>query len=247
LAALISIPYSYRAPAVFIETNVRGTLNILEAARTVGPACVVHTSTSEVYGTPQSLPITEDYPLRAPSPYAASKIAADKLAESYACSFGVPIATLRPFNTYGPRQSARAVLPTILTQLLAGRNPLRLGSLHPRRDLTFVSDTVDGFLRAGDCPAAIGRVVQLGTGRSVSVQELVAHACEVVGRRVEVEVQSDRVRPDQSEVQELLADNSHAKRLLGWEPTVTLEDGLARTAEWLRAHLNRYKVDRYSV
>lgn len=247
LAALISIPYSYRAPAAFIETNVRGTLNVLEAARTVGPACVVHTSTSEVYGTPQNLPIREDHPLRAQSPYAASKVAADKLAESYACSFGVPVVTLRPFNTYGPRQSARAVLPTILTQLLASRNPIRLGSLHPRRDLTFVSDTVEGFLRAGDCPAAIGRVVQLGTGRSVSVKELVAQACEVVGRRVEVEVQSDRVRPDQSEVQELLADNAYAKRLLGWQPTVSLEDGLVATTEWVRRHLARYKSDEYAV
>ena len=247
LAALISIPYSYRAPAAFLETNVRGTLNVLEAARTLRPACVVHTSTSEVYGTPQSLPIREDHPLRAQSPYAASKIAADKLAESYACSFGVPVVTLRPFNTYGPRQSARAVLPTILTQLLAGRNPIRLGSLHPRRDLTFVSDTVEGFLRAGDCPAAIGRVVQLGTGRSVSVKELVAQACEVVGRRVEVEVQSDRVRPEQSEVLELLADNTYAKQLLGWEPTVSVEDGLVATTEWIRAHLARYKADQYAV
>jgi NAD dependent epimerase/dehydratase len=247
LAALISIPYSYRAPAAFVETNVRGTLHVLEAARALKPACVVHTSTSEVYGTPQSLPIREDHPLRAQSPYAASKIAADKLAESYGCSFGVPIVTLRPFNTYGPRQSARAVVPTILTQLLAGRNPLRLGSLHPRRDLTFVSDTVEGFLRAGDCPDALGRVVQLGTGRSFSVQELVAHACEVVGRRVEVEVQSDRVRPEQSEVQELLADNTYAKQLLGWQPTVSLEDGLVATTEWFRTHLARYRADQYAV
>lgn len=247
LAALISIPYSYRAPAAFFETNVRGTLQVLEAARVVKPACVVHTSTSEVYGTPQSLPIREDHPLRAQSPYAASKIAADKLAESYVCSFGVPIVTLRPFNTYGPRQSARAVLPTILTQLLAGRNPIRLGSLHPRRDLTFVSDTVDGFLRAGDCAAAIGRVVQLGTGRSVSVKELVALACGVVGRRVEVEVQPDRVRPDESEVQELLADNAYAKRLLGWQPTVPLEDGLVATTEWIQRHLAQYKTYQYAV
>ena len=247
LAALISIPYSYRAPGAFIETNVRGTFNVLEAARVVKPTCVVHTSTSEVYGTPEILPIREDHPLRAQSPYAASKIAADKLAESYGCAFDVPIVTLRPFNTYGPRQSARAVLPTILTQLLAGRNPLRLGSLHPRRDLTYVSDTVEGFLRAGDCPAGIGHVVQLGTGRNVSVGELVALACANLGCRPSVEGQAERVRPGQSEVQELLADNSYAKQLLGWQPTVSLEDGLVATTEWLRTHLGRYKTDQYSV
>lgn len=247
LAALISIPYSYRAPETFLETNVRGTLNVLEAAREVKPACVVQTSSSEVYGTPSSVPIREDHPLRAQSPYAASKIAADKLAESYACSFGVPVVTLRPFNTYGPRQSARAVLPTILTQLLTHQDPLRLGSLHPRRDLTFVSDTVEGFLRAGDCPAAIGRLVQLGTGQGVSVEELVAYACNAVGRSAQVTVEPERVRPEHSEVQELLADNTFAKQLLGWEPRVSLEKGLAITTEWFRHHLARYKADRYSV
>ena len=247
LAALISIPYSYRAPAAFVETNVLGTLHMLEEARTHKPNCMVQTSTSEVHGTPFTLPIREDHPLRAQSPYAASKIAADKLAESYAMSFGVSVVTLRPFNTYGPRQSARAVIPTILAQLLSRRNPLRLGSLHPRRDLTFVSDTVEGFIRAGDCPAALGRVIQLGTGRSVSVEELVNLAYEVVGWRAPVEVQPGRVRPDQSEVQELLSDNANAKRLLSWEPTVSLEDGLTATADWVREHLDRYKVDQYMV
>ena len=247
LGAVISVPYSFASPVEFAATNALGTLYVLEAARDAGVGRVVHTSTSEVYGTARYVPIDEGHPLQAQSPYAASKIAGDKMAEAFHLAFGLPVVTIRPFNTYGPRQSSRAVVPTILTQLLSRQNPLRLGSLHPRRDLTYVSDTVEGFLRAGECPAAIGQVVQLGIGRSVSVEELVRLSSDLVGWRAPVEVQPGRVRPNQSEVHELLSDNANAMRLLSWEPSVSLEQGLAKTADWIREHLDRYKVDQYMV
>lgn len=245
LAALIAIPYSYEAPLSFIETNVNGTYNVLEAARRLGVQRVVHTSTSEVYGTPDSLPITEDHPLKGQSPYSASKIAADKLCEAWACSYDVPVVVVRPFNTFGPRQSARAVIPTLLGQLLAGVSELRLGSLHPRRDFTFVSDTVDGFVRAGEADLEPGEVIQLGSGSTVSVGELVERAARAVGSTVSVVEDPARVRPERSEVQVLLSDPSRAAARLGWKAEVGLDEGLVRTVEWLRPRIDPERALRY--
>jgi UDP-glucose 4-epimerase len=247
LAALISIPYSYQAPESFVDTNVRGTLNVLMAARRHGNVRIIHTSTSEVYGTPETIPITESHPLRAQSPYAASKIAADKLAESFYHTYELPVTVLRPFNTYGPRQSARAVLPTVLTQLLSGCREIRLGALWPRRDLTFVSDTVEGFVRAAMVDEAIGRTVQLGTGQDLSIEELVKLTMNVLGRRAEVVCEHERLRPANSEIERLVSDPSLALQLLGWHPTVSLEDGILRTAEWLSGHLQCYLTGQYLV
>jgi NAD dependent epimerase/dehydratase len=235
LAALISIPYSYAAVESYLDTNVRGTMHVLEAARAAGVRRLIQTSTSEVYGTPEALPIRETHPLSAQSPYAASKVAADQLALAYQRSFGVPVVVLRPFNTYGPRQSPRAVLPTMLRQLIAGRREVRLGRLDPRRDLTFVTDTVDGFVRAAVAPGIDGRTIQLGTGRSESIGELFAIACRLLGVDAQVVEDAGRVRPDASEVMVLESDPSLARELLGWSATTSLEEGLARTIEWLRA------------
>ncbi len=245
LAALIAIPYSYQAPSSYVDTNISGTLNVLVAAQSKGIR-VVHTSTSEVYGTPHSVPITESHPLQAQSPYAATKIAADKLAESFYCSFDLPVTVLRPFNTYGPRQSARAVLPTILTQLIAGKKEIRLGALWPRRDLTFVDDTVDGFIKAATRDEAIGRTVQLGTGRDISIGDLVKLAIVTLKVDAEVVSEDERMRPEKSEVGELLSDRSLAAEILGWTPRVSLEQGIETTAEWLKGNLVHYNVDRYS-
>jgi UDP-glucose 4-epimerase len=241
LAALIAIPYSYAAPESFVDTNVRGTLNVLEACRRHGVKRLIHTSTSEVYGTPATLPIRETHPLQAQSPYAASKVAADQLAISYHASFEVPVTVLRPFNTYGPRQSTRAVLPTILTQLMAGRTEVELGRLDPRRDMTYVTDTVDGFVRAASAPGAVGQTIQLGTGRSLSVREIFDAACAALGVRAEVRQDPRRLRPDASEVLVLESDPTRAREVLGWQAEVGVEDGLARTAAWLKAHAERYR------
>lgn len=247
LAALIAIPYSYAAPESFVDTNVRGTLNVLEASRRAGCRRLVHTSTSEVYGTPETLPITEEHPLQGQSPYSATKIAADKLCEAYYRSFGFPVVTLRPFNTYGPRQSARAVLPTILAQLHFGRNEIKLGRLDPKRDLTFVSDTVEGFLLAGLAGDVEGEVIQLGTGRSVSIAELFDLACQVTGCAARVVLDSDRVRPDQSEVEVLLSEPAKAAKLLDWKARCSLEEGVQRTSDWVAEHLELFDADRYHV
>jgi UDP-glucose 4-epimerase len=247
LAALIAIPYSYVAPESFIDTNVKGTLNVLEGVRRAACRRVVHTSTSEVYGTPAVLPIREDHALIGQSPYSASKIAADKLCEAYHRSFGLPVVTLRPFNTYGPRQSTRAVLPTLLVQLLAGKSQVTLGRLDPRRDLTFVSDTVEGFVRAGLAADVDGAVIQLGTGRAVSVGELFETACRILGVNARVVQEEARVRPDASEVMVLLSDPSRAREKLGWSPAVSLEDGLMRTARWIEQHRHLYDPERYHV
>jgi UDP-glucose 4-epimerase len=241
LAALIAIPYSYIAPESFVDTNVRGTLNLLEGARTRGVGRVVHTSTSEVYGTPSTLPIRETHPLQAQSPYAATKVAADQLALSYHLSYGVPVTVLRPFNTYGPRQSARAVLPTILWQLLSGKREIALGRTDTRRDLTYVGDTVDGFCRAALADGAVGRVVQLGTGRAVSVAELFEAACRALAVEATIVEDAARLRPDASEVLVLQSDPSLAGELLGWRPSVSLEEGLRRTADWISAHRDLYR------
>ncbi|MEW6719247.1 MAG: SDR family NAD(P)-dependent oxidoreductase [Thermodesulfobacteriota bacterium] len=247
LAALIAIPYSYAAPESFVDTNVKGALNVLEGVRRAGCRRMVNTSTSEVYGTPEAVPIRETHPLQGQSPYSASKIAADMLCEAYHRSFGIPVATLRPFNTYGPRQSTRAVLPTMLVQLLSGRREVRLGRLDPKRDLTFVADTVEGFVKAAEAEGVDGETIQLGTGRTVSVGELFDIACRTLGIRAEVLREEARMRPDNSEVMLLLSDPSKAKRLLGWEAAVPLEQGIARTARWLESRAHLYDPERYHV
>ena len=245
LAALIAIPYSYVAPRSYVDTNVTGTLNVLEAVRRHGTPRLVHTSTSEVYGTPESVPITETHPLRGQSPYSATKIAADKLCEAFALSFGTPVVTLRPFNTFGPRQSARAVIPTVLGQLLAGARELRLGALSPRRDFTFVTDTCAGFVRAATAELDPGEVVQLGTGTTYSIQEVVELCMDVTGQRAEVITEEERVRPAGSEVEVLLSDPTRAAARLGWAPTVTFADGLRFTAEWLARRVDAASAGRY--
>ncbi len=245
LAALIAIPFSYVAPRSYVETNVIGTLNVLEAVRRHGTPRMVNTSTSEVYGTPEEVPITEAHPLRGQSPYSATKIGADKMCESYALSFETPVMTLRPFNTYGPRQSTRAVIPTVLSQLLAGAREIRLGDTTPKRDFTFVTDTAEGFLRAATADVAPGATIQLGTGRTVSVGEVVDLCRSVVGSDAEVVTESERIRPEGSEVQVLLSDPSRAAAQLGWRPSVDLEEGLTRTADWLRPRVDPRTAGRY--
>lgn len=234
LAALIAIPYSYVAAESFVDTNVRGTLNMLEAARRAGVRRFVQTSTSEVYGTPDSLPIRETHPLNAQSPYAASKVAADQLALAFHRSYGLPVVVLRPFNTFGPRQSERAILPTMLRQLLAGLKEVHLGRLDTRRDLTYVADTVDGFVRAGISPGIEGRTIQLGTGRAVSVGELFEIASGLTGAAAVPVLDAARLRPDASEVLVLQADAALAREVLGWEACTDLEAGIARTIDWVR-------------
>jgi dTDP-glucose 4,6-dehydratase len=247
LAALIAIPYSYHAPFSYVRTNVEGTVNVLQIAREVGVERLVHTSTSEVYGTARYIPIDEEHPLQGQSPYSASKIAADKLAEAFHLSFGVPVATIRPFNTYGPRQSARAVIPTIITQALT-QPAVHLGSLEPTRDLNYVADTVEGFIRTAECPDGIGHVINIGSGREISIGNLATLILALVGRAdVPITCDDERVRPDHSEVAQLCADNRKAREILGWSPQYTLEDGLVQTIEWIRNNLERYRVDAYVI
>jgi NAD dependent epimerase/dehydratase len=246
LAALIGIPYSYEAPRSYLRTNIEGTVNVLQAALAEDVARVVHTSTSEVYGTAQQVPIGEDHPLAGQSPYSASKIAADKMAEAFHRSFELPVATVRPFNTFGPRQSDRAIIPTIITQLLWG-DELRLGSLHPTRDFNFVGNTVDGFLAAATAEAAVGGVFNVGTGREIRIGDLVTLLVELTGRDVPLEVQDERVRPPASEVERLLANVDRAADALGYAPRVTLEQGLGRTIDWIRDRRDRFRVGEYVV
>ncbi len=246
LGALIAIPYSYVHPAEVVETNVIGTLNVLLAARELGVERVVHTSTSEVYGTALRVPIDESHPLQGQSPYSASKIGADKLAESFYRAFGLPVTTMRPFNTYGPRQSARAVIPTIISQALS-REVIALGNLEARRDLTYVDDTVDGFLRVGAQPGVEGETINLGAGSEVSIGELAEQIIALIGRHVRIEVEPARLRPEKSEVQRLLSDNRLARERLGWSPRVSLREGLERTIAWVRAHLDHYQPEKYQV
>jgi dTDP-glucose 4,6-dehydratase len=246
LGAQIAIPYSYVNPRDFLEVNVLGTLNVAQAALQHGVQRVVHTSTSEVYGSAQTVPITEAHPLEPQSPYAASKLAADKLMDSYHRSFELPVCVLRPFNTYGPRQSARAIIPTIISQALVGPT-IRLGSLHPRRDLTYVEDTVAGFVAAATRDAAVGRTIQLGTNHDVSVGDLVDMVAKVLGRELTAETDPQRVRPEKSEVERLVAGPFLAAELLGWEPAVDLREGLARTIDWIERNAERYRVDHYVI
>jgi NAD dependent epimerase/dehydratase len=246
LAALIGIPYSYHAPHSYVLTNTEGTLNVLQAARDAGVQMIVHTSTSEVYGTAQRVPIPETHPLQAQSPYAASKIAADKLAEAYYLSFGLPVVVIRPFNTYGPRQSARAVIPTIVTQALNG-SEIHLGNLAPTRDFNYVADTVDGFVRIAECDEAIGRVINIGSGRETSINCLVRTILRLLSKDVRIVCDDERVRPDESEVDRLLADNTVARELLGWKPSLPLEEGLQLTIEWMRDNSSVYRSSGYVV
>jgi NDP-hexose 4,6-dehydratase len=249
LAALIAIPYSYRAPQSYLDTNVTGTLNVLEAARDLGTGRVVHTSTSEVYGTAQRVPIDESHPLQAQSPYAASKIAADKLAESYHLSFGVPVVTLRPLSTEGPERSARAVIPTIATQLAQSRRPLRLGLLTPTRDFNHVADTVEAFIAVGTAPAqrVVGRVLNAGTGVETSIADVVKLVGEILGVDPDIERENERMRPDTSEVMRLVSDATALRDATGWTPKVVLRDGLAGTVAWFSdpQNLARYRTDRF--
>lgn len=251
LAALIAIPYSYRSPRSYVESNVLGTLNVLEAVRQLGTPRLVHTSTSEVYGTARSVPIGEDHPLQGQSPYAASKIGADKLAESFHLSFDVPVATLRPFNTYGPRQSSRAVIPTIVSQVQSGATEIRLGDTRPTRDFTFVRDTARAFLAVGKAPADAveGKVLNAGTGVETSIGEIVGLVGGIVGRRVEVIEDPDRLRPADSEVMRLVCDASRLTAATGWRPEIALAEGLAETVAWFAdpANLRRYRTDRYTL
>jgi NAD dependent epimerase/dehydratase len=246
LGAQIAIPYSYVNPRDFFETNVLGSFNVAQAALDHGVEHLVHVSTSEVYGSAQTIPITEDHPLEAQSPYSASKIGADKLIDSFHRSYGLPATVVRPFNTYGPHQSARAIVPTIITQALTS-DTVRLGSLEPRRDLTFVTDTVAGLVAAAGSPATIGRTIQLGTGDDVSVGHIVEKVSEVLGRSLTVEQDPARVRPAESEVQRLVSDPQLAAHLMGWRSQVTLIEGLAETIDWLQANAHRYRVDEYVI
>lgn len=253
LAALIAIPYSYHSPDTYVDTNVKGTLNVLQAARELGVERVVHTSTSEVYGTARFVPITEAHPLQGQSPYSASKIGADQMAFAFHASFGLPVATIRPFNTYGPRQSARAVIPTVITQIAAGARQIKLGALHPTRDFNFVADTVRGFVAVAEADAALGQVINVGSNYEVSIGDTVALIAEVMGAEVEVVCEQVRLRPEASEVERLWADNRLARELCGWTPDHAgldgLRRGLAQTADWFRepANLARYRAGRYAI
>lgn len=246
LGALIAIPYSYRHPREVIETNVMGTVNVLSAARDARVRRMVHTSTSEVYGTAKYVPIDEQHPLQGQSPYSASKIGADKIAESFYRAFDVPVVTLRPFNTYGPRQSARAVIPTIITQALT-RSELHLGSLEPMRDFTFVSDTVEGFLCAASAEEAIGQEINLGTGESVSIGDVTLRILQLLDKSPTIVTDTERLRPSKSEVMQLCSSNHKASELIGWQPQVSLDNGLGATIDWVSAHLDLYRPDRYEV
>lgn len=253
LAALIAIPYSYVAPDLYVQTNIQGTVNLLNAARAAEVSKFIHTSTSEVYGTAQYVPMDEGHPLQGQSPYSASKIAADQMVHAFHASFGMPTTIVRPFNTFGPRQSARAVIPTIISQLAAGKRQVSLGAVTPTRDFTYVPDTVSGFLAALNSDAGIGEVINLGVGYEVSIGDTFRLIAEVMGVDAEVAQQTDRLRPAKSEVERLFSDNSKAKRLLGWQPAYDGIDGfrrgLAETAEWFTdpANLARYRTDVYTV
>ena len=246
LASLIAIPYSYIAPQSFVSTNVLGAVNVMEACLKEGVERVVHTSTSEVYGTARYVPIDENHPLQGQSPYSASKIGADKIAESYYRSFDLPVAIIRPFNTYGPRQSARAVIPTIITQLLTS-DRLKLGDLTPTRDLNYVEDTVEGFLKMATIPEAVGKVINIGSGKEISIGNLAYKIMQIIGKNVPVVTEEIRKRPEKSEVKRLIADNSKARKLLGWQPRFSLEEGLKRTIVWVEKYLDRYKADIYNL
>jgi NAD dependent epimerase/dehydratase len=246
LASLIAIPYSYVAPHAYVSVNIMGALNVMEGSLREGVRRVVHTSTSECYGTARFVPIDENHPLQGQSPYSASKIGADMIAESYYRSFGLPVVTIRPFNTYGPRQSARAIIPTVISQALRG-GTVRLGALTPTRDFNFVDDTVAGFILAGATPDIEGEVINIGSGHEISIGDLAELILQLSGSEATIEIDSVRMRPEKSEVERLLCNNAKARQLLGWAPATTLEEGLRQTIEWFRSNLNRYKADIYNL
>jgi NAD dependent epimerase/dehydratase len=249
LAALIAIPYSYVAPDSYVQTNINGALHIAQAARALGVKRVVQVSTSEVYGSARYVPIDEKHPLQPQSPYSATKIGADAVAMSFYHAFGLPVVVARPFNTYGPRQSARAVIPTVITQLLAGRKSIKLGSLHPTRDFNYVEDTCRGLVALAECDAAIGKTVNIGSGSEVSIGECAKMICELCGMDAKIVSDDVRIRPTGSEVERLWCDNTLLRGLTGFEPSFSLREGLKRTIEWFRkpGNLVRYKVDLYNV
>jgi len=253
LAALIAIPYSYHSPDTYVDTNVKGTLNVVQAARDLGVRKVVHTSTSEVYGTARFVPITEEHPLQGQSPYSASKIGADQIALSFYLSFGTPVTVLRPFNTYGPRQSARAVIPTIITQLANGQRQIKLGALHPTRDFNYVADTVAGFLAALDSDRGLGEVINIGSSFEISIGDTARTIADVMGAEIEILTDEERLRPEKSEVERLWANNRKAHDLLGWRPAygglAGFRRGLEQTVAWFTdpRHLALYKSDRYNL
>jgi NAD dependent epimerase/dehydratase len=246
LGAMIAIPYSYIRPHETVETNILGTLNVLTAGKENEVEKIVHTSTSEVYGTAQFIPITEEHPLQGQSPYSASKIGADKIAESFYRSYELPVAIIRPFNTYGPRQSARAVIPTIITQALTG-NSVSLGSTTPTRDLTYVEDTAMGFIKVAESSEAIGEVINIGSGTEISIGELAKKIISIIGKDIKILQDKDRIRPKASEVERLLADVTKAEKLLKWKPQFSLEEGLKRTIDWIEKHLKLYKANMYVI
>ena len=249
LAALIAIPYSYRAATSYVQTNVEGTLNIVQAARDNGGVPVLHTSTSEVYGTARQVPMNESHPLQPQSPYSASKIAADAMAMSFHLAHGLPVTIVRPFNTYGPRQSARAVIPTIITQILAGKRKIRLGSLHPTRDFNYVADTCAGFIGLAQCDGAIGKTVNIGSDSETSIGDLAALIARHMGVDIEIETDDQRLRPASSEVERLRCDNSLIRELIGYKPQTDIEQGLTNTIAWFRKpeNLARYDAEAYNL
>jgi NAD dependent epimerase/dehydratase len=253
LASLIAIPYSYHSPDTYVDTNIKGTLNVIQAARDLEIGRIVHTSTSEVYGTARFVPITEEHPLQGQSPYSATKIGADQIALSFHKSFGTPVTVLRPFNTYGPRQSARAVIPAIITQIATGKRRIRLGAIHPTRDFNYVADTVAGFVEALSCPAAVGEVINLGSNYEISIGDTAREIAAIMQAEIEIETDEQRLRPSLSEVERLWASNDKARRVLGWTPKYGqlegLRRGLAETVAWFKepANLAGYKADIYNI
>lgn len=253
LAALIGIPYSYQSPDTYVDTNIKGILNILQAARELKTKKIIHTSTSEVYGTAQSIPITEEHPLQGQSPYSATKIAADQLALSFYRSFGTPVGIIRPFNTYGPRQSTRAVIPTIITQLVNNKTNVQIGSLKPTRDFSYIKDTVQGFIKAVKKDAIIGETVNIGSGYEISIKEIALLIAKITGKKIKFTTQKERMRPPKSEVERLVASNKKAKKILNWEPHYKsyngLKKGLTETIAWFskEENLKHYKTGKYLV
>lgn len=247
LAALIAIPYSYNAPENFVRVNVNGTLNILQACLRHDVKRLIHTSTSEVYGTALYVPIDEKHPLQAQSPYSATKISADKIVESFYLTYGLPTVTIRPFNTFGPRQSARAVIPTIISQALSNTSMIRIGSSDPIRDFTFVKDTVSGFIKGAGSDDAVGKVINLGMGSGISIGELVSLIMKCTNVKKEIKVDEERIRPSRSEVMKLICDNRLAKKILKWEPEYSLEKGLEETTGFIKEHLSQYKTNLYNI
>jgi NAD dependent epimerase/dehydratase len=249
LAALIGIPYSYNSPESYVDTNIKGTLNILQAGRELEIQKIIHTSTSEVYGTAQFTPITEEHPINPQSPYSATKAAADFVALSFYRSFNTPATVIRPFNTYGPRQSARAIIPTIISQIISKETKVRLGDVYPKRDFIYVKDTVQGFIDAAESDKSVGKVIHIGSSSEISISELANLIAKLMDSKIEIEVADERKRPKKSEVERLLADNGRARELIGWSPRYKLEDGIAETIEWFSNsdNLKFYKPDIYNI